>query len=414
MVCTACALPSPLMARSLSCSAMPLSQRPFESYNPVITPPIKKIIREEKSHMKSIQFLCLSAALGILPALAMAQVPAGYPADYAQTVAAANKEGKVVIYSTTDTKSADPLLKDFQALYPLVKVEYNDMNSTEVYNRFISESAAGSSADVLWSSSMDLQVKLVNDGSAQAYKSPEISKLPDWAVWKGEAFGTTYEPIVFVYNKRLLAADEVPQSHADFARVLKEKAEKFKGKVTTYDAEKSGVGFMLVTQDSKNFPGFWDLAKAIGATGARLQSSTGTMMERISSGENLIGYNIIGSYALARAKKDPSIGIVTPSDYALVLSRIMFIAKNAKNVNAAKLWVDYVLSHRGQSIIANQALLGSIRPDVEGETTYAALNKQFGSKLKPIAVNADLMVYLNQAKRLEFLKQWSQAMGSRK
>ena len=364
--------------------------------------------------MKSIKFLCLSAALGILPALTIAQVPAGYPADYAQTIAAAGKEGKVVIYSTTDTKSADPLLKDFQALYPAVKVEYNDMNSTEVYNRFISESAAGSSADVLWSSAMDLQVKLVSDGNAQAYKSPEIANLPEWAVWKGEAFGTTYEPIVFVYNKRLVGADEIPQTHADFVRVLKEKAEKFKGKVTTYDAEKSGVGFMLVTQDSKYNPGFWDLAKAIGATGARLQSSTGTMMERISSGENLIGYNILGSYALSRAKKDPSIGIVTPSDYALVLSRIMFIAKNAKNVNAAKLWVDYVLSHRGQNIIANQALLGSIRADVEGETTYAALTKQFGSKLKPIPVNVDLLVYLNQAKRLEFLKQWSQAMGSRK
>ena len=49
----------------------------------------------------------------------------------------------------------------------LVKVEYNDMNTTEIYNRFISERAAGSgSADVLWSSSMDLQVKLVSDGAA--------------------------------------------------------------------------------------------------------------------------------------------------------------------------------------------------------------------------------------------------------
>src|ERR1700741_1959064 len=66
-------------------------------------------------------------------AVAHAQsVPAGYPADYAQVVAAAKKEGKVVIYSALDTKAAQPLVKDFNALFPNIKGEYNDMNSTEL------------------------------------------------------------------------------------------------------------------------------------------------------------------------------------------------------------------------------------------------------------------------------------------
>src|SRR5512147_11795 len=141
--------------------------------------------------------------------VALAQVPAGYPADYANTVAAAKKEGKVTIYSALDTKAAQPLIKDFQALYPDIKVEYNDMNSTEMYNRFIAESASGQgSADVMWSSAMDLQLKLVDDGKALAYASPEASKLPAWASYKNEAYGTTYEPAVFIYNKRLVGADE--------------------------------------------------------------------------------------------------------------------------------------------------------------------------------------------------------------
>src|SRR3954471_14903497 len=83
-------------------------------------------------------------ALTLVSGTALAQtVPAGYPADYAQTIAAAKKEGKVVIYSALDTKAAQPLIKDFNALYPDIKVEYNDMNSTEMYNRFIAESASG-------------------------------------------------------------------------------------------------------------------------------------------------------------------------------------------------------------------------------------------------------------------------------
>ena len=365
--------------------------------------------------MKAARSYALAAIVALLGSHAGAQAPAGYPASYPETVAAAKKEGKVVIYSTTDTAAANFLIKDFQALYPGISVEYNDMNSTEVYNRFISEKAANAgSADVLWSSSMDLQIKLASEGGALAYASPEIGNLPTWAVWKNEAFGTTYEPLAIVYNKRLLTGDEIPQSHADLLRVFTTKAEKLKGKVTTYDIEKSGVGFLLITQDSKYNPQFWEMVKALGAVGPRVQSSAGTMMERISSGENLVGFNIFNSYAALRAKKDPSIGIVLPKDYALVMSRVTFISKTAKNPNAAKLWLDYVLSRRGQTIIANQSELGSIRADVEGEMTVAGYTKLLGAIAKPIPVSTDLLAFLDQTKRLEFLKQWQAAMKAGK
>jgi iron(III) transport system substrate-binding protein len=88
---------------------------------------------------------------------------------------------------------------------------------------------------------------------------------------------------------------------------------------------------MLVTQDKQvNAAGFADLQKALGAVQVKVQASTGTMMERIASGENLIGYNLNAAYALTRAQKDPSIGIVMPKDYTLVLSRVMFIAKRPR------------------------------------------------------------------------------------
>ncbi|MDQ2929049.1 MAG: ABC transporter substrate-binding protein [Caldimonas sp.] len=363
--------------------------------------------------MRAIRQVLLSAAGALVVFAAAAQVPAGYPANYGDTIAAAKKEGKVVIYSTTDTASANPLIKDFEALYPGISVEYNDMNSTEIYNRFISEKAAGAgSADVLWSSSMDLQIKLAADGGAMAYASPEIAHIPKWAVWKNEAFGTTYEPIAIVYNKRLLSGDEIPHSHTDLLREMTQKIDKLKGKVTTYDIEKSGVGFMLITQDSKYNPQFWEFVKALGAVGPRFQSSSGTMLERISSGENLLGFNIFASYAHLRAKKDPSIGIVLPKDYTLVMSRVMFASKAAKNPNAAKLWVDYILSKRGQTIIANQAELGSIRTDVEGEMTEAGLQKTLGDKARPIPVSEELLGYLDPTKRLEFIKRWQQAIKS--
>ena len=97
-----------------------------------------------------IKTTLVAAATGLFACAALAQSPAGYPADYQKLVEAAKKEGKLVVYGATDSKAAQPLVRDFNLLYPGITVEYNDMNSTEVYNRFISEMAAGgNTADVM-------------------------------------------------------------------------------------------------------------------------------------------------------------------------------------------------------------------------------------------------------------------------
>ena len=363
--------------------------------------------------MKLKTTIAACATLMLFATGALAQVPAGYPADYQKIIDGAKKEKKLVVYGATDSKATQPLIKDFSALYPGISVEYNDMNSTEVYNRFISEVAAGgNTADAVWSSAMDLQMRLASEGYALKYKSVESAKMPAWSIWEDQAYGTTFEPAAFVYNKRLIDAKDVPQTHADFVKLIQQP--KFKDKVTTYDIEKSGLGFMLMAQDARVNPKFAELLGAFGVAKVRVQSSTGTMMERISSGENLIGYNVVGSYALVRAKTDPSIGVVMPKDYTLVLSRVLFINKGAKNPNAAKLWLDYMLSHRAQNIIANESKLFAIRDDVTGEATSAALIKQVGKdNVKPVPVHPSLMEYLAPAKRMAFLKQWKETAGKK-
>lgn len=358
----------------------------------------------------SIQGLALAVALASAGSAFAQAVPTGYPATYAATIAGANKEATLVIYSSTDSKAAEPLIRDFRALYPGIKVEYNDMNSTEIYNRFLSEQAAGgATADLTWSAAMDLQMKLVHEGHALVYRSVEAGAIPAWANWKDMAYGTTYEPAAFVYNKRLMNESEVPQTHAELAKLVAGNPQKYDKKITAFDIEKSGVGYMYITQDAKANPDFWNFARSVQHAGLRVQSSVGIMLERIASGEQLIGFNLHGSYAYARARKDPSIGVVIPTDYVLVMSRVMFIAKNAKHPNAAKLWIDYTLSKRGQGVIANQAELYSLRTDVPGESTAAALNKLRPGVLKPIPINEELLGNLDQKKRLEFFKQWKEA-----
>ncbi|MCP8937607.1 ABC transporter substrate-binding protein [Alsobacter sp. SYSU M60028] len=356
--------------------------------------------------------LALPLALGLVAfsAAAHAQVPPGYPADYAAVIDAAKKEGKVVVYGTTDAAAANFLVKDFEAAYG-IKVEYNDLNSTELYNRFIAEAAAGQgTADVTWSSAPDLQVKLVNDGYAATYKSPEAASVPSWANYKDTAFGTTYEAVTFVYNKRLVPEGDVPKNHADLLKLLTSKPDAYKGKVTAYDPERSGVGYLFFTQDDLAWNQAWDLFKAFGKTEIKLYTSAGAMIERVTSGEHLIGYGIFGSYALTRSKKDPNLGIVLPNDYTLIATRVAFLSSKAKNPNAGKLFLDYLLSKRGQTIIANEAELYSLRDDVQGEATVAKVKAQVGDKVRPIQINNDLAGNLEATKRLKFLKQWQGAL----
>jgi iron(III) transport system substrate-binding protein len=330
---------------------------------------------------------------------------------YSADVPAAQKEGRLVVYSSTDSASAEPLLQDFKSLYPSIQVEYNDLNTTEIYNRFIAEAAAGAgTADFLWSSAMDLQLQLVNNGTGQSYASPEMAQIPKWAVWQNQAYGTTFEPVTMTYNKRLLPQDALPTSHADLIRLLKEKSAVFKGKLATFDPEKSGVGFLLATQDLKITPAFWDLAKAMGGVDVKVYTSTGAMLEKVSSGEHTLAYNIIGSYGLLRQQKDPSIGLIFPKDYTLAFSRIAFIPKAARHPNAGKLFLDYILSKRAQTIMANKSLIYALRSDVEGQATAANLTKEMGKALKPIEVSPDLLAALDKNKRLDFLKRWQESL----
>ena len=329
---------------------------------------------------------------------------------------AAKTEGKVLIYSTTDSASAKPLIEDFNVRFPGVTLDYQDLNSTDLFNKFTAEFASGTeSADLVWSSAMDQQMRMVQDGMAGSYQSPEQDKLPQWARYQEPgkmAWGTTLEPFAFVYNKKAIADADVPKDHASLVKFLADKADALKGKVTTYDPEKSGTGYLAMSRDVTNFPAFWDLAAAMGKANTKLYTSTGTMLEKIGTGEHVFGYNIIGSYAIPKIKADgAAYGMVLPTDYTLGFSRIAFIAKKSKRLNAAKLFLDHLLSKRGQDIIASKSLLYAARIDAEGETTATGLQKQVGDKLKPIPVSAQVLDALDQTKRLDFVGKWQKALG---
>ncbi len=199
---------------------------------------------------RTIPSLLVTITLLVAAAPAVAQRPAGYPRSYDQLIADARAERQVRIYANADRAEMMPVVAAFRRRYPGIAILYADLGSTEIYRRFVTETRARRpSADLVWSSAMDLQVKLINDGFAQGYASPEKPALPPTALWKNMGFGVTAEPIGIVYNRRLVPGPRVPRTHAALEALLRQQRRYFTGRVTTFDPARSNVGYLYLSED---------------------------------------------------------------------------------------------------------------------------------------------------------------------
>ena len=341
-------------------------------------------------------------------------------APSADLIAAANREGTVVIYSVTS--SIGGMLDDFKQLYPGITPVIKGWDTLPLYEAMYEEakgiphdpdkSGAPVMGDVVWSSAMDLQLKLVVEGYAEPYDSPEAQGLPAWAKYQNLAWATTYEPIGFVYNKKLTNEADVPRTRAALIQMINQDPGKFNDKITSFDPEGSGLGYLLLAQDLRNNSSFWDVAKALKSMNVFPGTGTGAQFQRIQEGKSLLGYDLLCSYVVQQSKNPslnrPDIAYVLPEDYTLICSRVLYIAKSAPHPNAAKLWVDYMLSKRGQEQLCS-FYLGSVRDDVTDDFTAAAVSKKLGSAAKPIPVSRILADDLQDAQRNDFLGKWRAA-----
>jgi two-component system sensor histidine kinase TctE len=333
---------------------------------------------------------------------ASASEPIVYPAPMGE-------QQVLLIDAATDRTLMEPLILDFQKIAPSVTVAYKDFQTRDLYER----TASGeTTADLVISSASDLQVKLINDGFSQPYESSATQALPDWANWRDEAFGFTFEPAVMVYNRDLIPESEVPRSRNDLIRLIRENPIRYNRRVATYDATTSGIGYLFATQDSVLFSQYWQLMVTLGAAQARLACCTGDILEMIERGEVLIAYNMLGSYAHARILAGARIGIVLPDDYTLVMSRVAIIPASARRAELAGRFIEYLLSQRAQEIIASQSALFELAPDMAEDADATGVRAATRGPVIPITLSPALLVFLDRIKQESFLRQWRLAFQS--
>lgn len=321
--------------------------------------------------------------------------------------------GDVTVYSTTDIAIFDPVIADFRQLYPHLRVNYVELDAQPLFDRFLSETAANQPvADILLSSAMDLQVKLVNDGYAQRHRSDNADALPSWARWRDEIFGLTFEPVVMVANPALFIGRSVPKTRVDLVRAIQRDARFWRGRIGTYDIAASSVGYLLAAQDARLSSEFGALIEAMGDVDVKTYQNVSTLLTDIEAGRVVLGYNVLGSYARRRIESGAALQLVYPEDYTLAVVRAAFIAKNAPNPVGAHALLEYLLSLRGQEILATRSYLSAAREEVGGPYGRLGVAGAATGPLRPISIGPGLLTFLDQQKRERFLENWRRAIGA--
>ena len=315
-------------------------------------------------------------------------------------------EGRVVVYSSTDTSFFGGIIKAFERENPKIKVEYHSLTSADVNGRYLAESKAGlPTADMLINSAMDVQVKLANDGRTRAYQPPQPSLLPVWARWNGHAHALSVEPIVVGYNNRIIDVASLGASRSDLAAFVRRNQNQLNGKIGIYDPEASSLGMLLINQDIRMDNENWDLVATLGRSKPKLYVSTREMIDDVVSGKLLIAYNVIGSYAFKRARQDPSFSVAIPQDYVLMMSRVAVLTKEARHPNAAAVLMDFLLSKGGQALISQNGMV-PVRTDVKHP--YPELAR---TSVKAVRVGPSLLANIDTMNRNRFLKKWKAAIN---
>jgi iron(III) transport system substrate-binding protein len=334
---------------------------------------------------------------------------AAAPGDVRRFPAQGTAAAQLCIQGSTDIEVFAAVIGDYQRLYPRTEVVYQDVIAWDIYQRYLHPRPGARCADLLISTSMDLQTKLANDGHVLAHRSPQTEALPTWAQWRHEVFGISYEPVVIVYNKALLPAAQVPRTRRQLLELLRAPGLPLRGRIGTYDVERSGVGYLFATQDGQIGSMSGALLAALGDNQVVLQERTGVLLDRVSRGELLLAYNVLGSYAQARIDAGAPLAIVQPEDYTLVALRTAVIPRDTPHPLQARRFLDYLLSPRGQQVLSREARLKPILPVPGADGAVPAAT----SALRPIALGPGLLVYLDALKRRQFLDAWRSSMRRR-
>ena len=253
----------------------------------------------------------------------------------------AETEGKMVFYASFNATDSKTLIDGFRQLYPKIDATFYRSTDAQLMERILTEARAGRFLwDVMMSSSF-YGYNLKKRGMLASYDSPERKFFRDGykdpqATWT--SIYTNYA--AFGFNTRNVPKASIPKSYADLLKA------EWKGNIGLDSRPYEWFGTMVKAMgDEKGLAYMRELAK-----NSQLRNGRTILAQLVAAGEFK---GALTAYSQTFEQMKPAGAPVEWVYLNPVFANIhpTGIAAKAPHPNAARLFIDFVLSKRGQELV---------------------------------------------------------------
>lgn len=288
-----------------------------------------------------------TAAPTVAPTVAPSVAPTVSPID------AAKKEGKLTIY--TSLTEIPAVAAEFNKVFPEIKIEYFRSQSEDITARITSEYQANTfNFDVVEDIDVSL-VQLLYAGVLGQYKSPELSAFPPTSYDKDGLYATDRANLlVIAYNTNLVKKELAPKTWDDLLD------SKWTGQIAVEPGDYPLLAYSTLAWGEARAQDFWS---RLATRNVKTVTGHTELANAIANGDFALSPTVYAHRVEAMKQAQKPIEWVR-TDPIFEAPNLVAIAKNPKNPNAARVFIDWILSTAGQQALANQGRI-PIRPGIK-------------------------------------------------
>lgn len=292
---------------------------------------------------------------------ATAGSPVSAQATLEALVAAAKKEGQVMIYHTSAVATIGPSFKAFQEKYG-IRVDNFHATGSPLTVRFSNEGASGKMvADVFYASDTTVFVNYADlFQKIDASNFPGFDKLPEQSKLDNQlALSQAQFSFAFMYNTDKVKGADIPRTWNDLV------SPKWKGQTLLVDPRSSATYRAAFNLVRKHVPG---ILTKIAANDPRLVESATPAAQQLAAGAGSLAYINYASHAVPMMEKGAPIKWATIEGPEITRSAWMGATKGP-HPNAARLLLHFMLSDEGLAIYCKRADGAKAITDPTGQRT---------------------------------------------
>jgi iron(III) transport system substrate-binding protein len=265
---------------------------------------------------------------------------------------AAAADGKLVLYTSQPNADAQQTIDAFKAKNPGIDVTFVRDGTPRVLAKLRAEIAAGQpQADLLLIADNVTIEGLKKEGLLLAYKSPAAAAYPAGLHDPdGTWFDTKLITTGIAYNTK------APMKPTSWTDLIKPET---KGLVQLPTPLSSGAALIHAAALTSNLKEGWKYYEALRALNASATGANGDVLRAVAGGEKLYGF-LVDFMAIREKAKGAPIEFVFPTEGVSAVTEPVAILKSSKNPEAAKAFIDFILSPEGQALAAKQGYIPAL------------------------------------------------------